>query len=227
MSLEEEAAQGGKTSHITVRPLVKAFALGRLLFMLAKPHLAAILTLHQLYQWRNGRRSSLPLLALWAFCCYRTLQEQLRLRSLPLRPGVFAFGPKSRKLCRASGLDELVESYKPPLALWNGDLLTVLPSLRQAKRLPQYTRVTFAVEGHAMDRFATDWAFPDRPWNRRVAVLIAGVGGNSKARYIVDMAEQFLAEGSIVCVLNPRKWVLDFLIFFHFGRNPDPSITQL
>ena len=181
--------------------------------MLAKPHLAIGIGAYYAWRWRKGRSispRSLPLLALWMYCIYRTAQEQLRLRSIGLRPGVFAFGKKANKLCSISDIRRLVLGYTPPLGLWNGDLLTVIPSLAQPKNLPDYERLVFRAAGQEHmddgDWFATDWAFPTAPWNRRVAVLIAGVGGNSKARYIVEIAEQFLAEGYIVCVLNPRKW---------------------
>ena len=177
----------------------------RLLLLLLRPHFAVALpVLFHREILRLPFWKAFPVLILWLYCVVTSVIDPVFGFVRKLKPGLYLHGEKAIRLAHASKLHDLVHGYRPPFWLWNGDLLTVVPSLKKGTT-PIYSRAEFAVKGHESDVFATDWRFPEE-WNGKVTILIAGVGGNANARYIVQVGDELLEQGAIVCVINPSKF---------------------
>jgi uncharacterized protein len=131
-------------------------------------------------------------------------------------PGLFLF----------VGVMPLVEtsSYRNRCSLWAGHLQTILPAV--------FRRVTGLLDPRR-ERLATpDGDFLDLDWfesgNRRLAILLHGLEGCSRARYMQGMAAALVAEGWDVLAWNFRGCSGDMnrgLRFYHCGETGDLALV--
>jgi hypothetical protein len=132
--------------------------------------------------------------------------------------GVFTAGPRSPGdiLADRAGLREKTRSYVSPFL--NGEWSTIFPAvLGDLKKLgfqlpPGYVKKTVLFESSCAapgdgEMFVTDWIFPaatSAPADIGVCVFLAGVGGDSEASYIREVAGGMHDKGWVTCAINAR-----------------------
>jgi hypothetical protein len=136
-----------------------------------------------------------------------------------VKPGVFTYGPGSPGsiLSARSNLMGKVGSY---FSYVNGELSTILPAIAGEMRKsvfelpPGFQQQTVNFESSCstptddVELFATDWIFPTRlsssSKNVGVCILLAGVGGDSSASYLREVAGGMHENGWVTCAINAR-----------------------
>jgi len=114
--------------------------------------------------------------------------------------------PRLQKIAVGAKLDKL--QYKSPRGLLHGDLRTILPNVLYRPRPIRYHRFSFpskAFEGEPHG-ISLDWSYPDvaPAQHSPIAIVLAGVGGDSNAPYVRDAVHSFTEIGWPACVLLAR-----------------------